>query len=325
LARKQRTQPTLKDNTDSVPIEDLLSEAQEAADRAVPENTLRAYKADWQDFARWCKRRQLSALPAKPSTLGAYLVARARTHKMSSLRRRLTVIGKVHKIRGEPNPGSDQGVRNTWRGLLRSKGEAQTRKAPLLIDDLRRMMQVLPESLSGIRDRAIILLGFSGAMRRSEVVALNVGDLELAKEGLVIWIRRSKTDQTMKGRKIGVPYGEREPTCPVRAVLRWIESSRIADGPLFRKVNRFGRVEGTQLSGYALAVIVKAAFKKIGRNPRRFGGHSLRSGLATSAAMAGVEERAIQDQTGHKSLKALRAYIRDGNLFRNNAAGKIGL
>jgi len=311
--------------SDVVPIEDLLREAQETANHSIPPNTLRGYRADWSDFSQWCQHRKLSALPANPTTLCAYLIARAHTHKLSSLRRRLTVIGKVHKIRSEPNPVNDERVRKTWRGLLRTKGEAQTRKAPLLVEDLRKMMQSLPETLAGLRDRAIILLGFAGAMRRSEIVALDVADLELTKEGLVVNIRRSKTDQTMKGRKIGIPFGQHESTCPVRSVQRWLEQAHIIEGPLFRKVNRFGRVEPTRFSPYSVAVIVKNAFKLINRNPGRFGGHSLRAGLATSAAMAGVEERAIQDQTGHKSLKVLRTYIRDGNLFRNNAAGKVGL
>lgn len=324
MVGEKENQPPIA-TSDAVPIEDLLREAQETANRAIPPNTLRGYRADWFDFSKWCQRRKLRSLPTSPETICAYLVARARTHKLSSLRRRLTVIGKAHKIRGEPNPVTDERVRKTWRGLRHTKGEAQTRKAPLLVDDLRRMMQALPETLAGARDRAIILLGFAGAMRRSEIVALDVTDLELTKEGFVVWIRRSKTDQTMKGRKIGIPFGQHDSTCPVRSVQRWLEQAQIVDGPLFRKVNRFGRVEKTRFSPYSVAVIVKAAFKLINRNPGRFGGHSLRAGLATSAAMAGVEERAIQDQTGHKSLKVLRTYIRDGNLFRNNAAGKIGL
>lgn len=313
------------DALDSVPIEDLLREAQEAALQAMPENTLRSYRADWRSFDRWCQRRKLRPLPAEPSSVCAYLAAQARTLKTSTLRRRYMVIGKVHKIRGVTNPLDDERVRRTWRGILRTKGEAQSRKSPLLMEDLRKMMEALPDTLAGHRDRAIVLIGFAGAMRRSEIVSLDVSDLELAKEGLVVMLHRSKTDQTGKGRKIGIPCGQNEQTCPVRCVQRWIAEAKISDGPLFRKINRFGRVEANRLVPYSVALIVKDAFELIGRDPNRFGGHSLRAGLATSAAIAGVEERSIQEQTGHKNLKTLRSYIRDGNLFRNNAAGKIGL
>ena len=327
MADKKKSQSPIltADASDALSIEDLLREAQETAKHAMPASTLRSYRTDWRDFDRWCQRRKLSPLPATPSSVCAYLVVRARTLKTSTLRRRLMVIGKVHKIRGEVNLADDERVRKTWRGILRTKGEAQSRKAPLLIEDLRKMMTTLPDTLTGHRDRAVILLGFAGAMRRSELGALDVSDLELTKEGFVVAIRRSKTDQTGKGRKIGIPLGQHEETCPVRSLQKWLEQAKISEGPLFRKVNRFGRVEENRLVPYSVALIVKSAFKLIDRNPRRFGGHSLRAGLATSAAMAGVEERSIQEQTGHKSLKTLRSYIRDGNLFRNNAAGKIGL
>lgn len=326
LAKKSGSSPAPAVNkSDSIPIEDLLQEAQELANHSMPANTLRSYRADWRNFEVWCRRRKLQPLPADPASVCAYLVDRARTLKASTLRRSLLVIGKVHKIRGVPNPKDDERVRRTWRGLLRTIGEAQTQKSPLLMDDLRKMMVALPDTPTGHRDRAIVLLGFAGAMRRSELVSLDISDLEQTTEGLVVVLHRSKTDQTGKGRRIGIPYGQHEETCPVRRVQRWIAEAKLSDGPLFRKINRFGRIEGNRLVPYSVALIVKNAFDRIGKNPKRFGGHSLRAGLATSAAMAGVEERSIQEQTGHKSLKTLRNYIRDGNLFRNNAAGKIGL
>lgn len=322
---KESTDKVVPTISDATPLEDLLVEAQQAARASMSANTLRGYRADWRDFAAWCQRRKLSPLPALNGTVCAYLVARSRTHKTASIRRRMMVIGKIHGIRGAADPTKDGRVRKTWQGLLRSKGEAQTRKAPLLIDDLRKMMEAMPDTLAGIRDRAVILMGFAGAMRRSEIVALDFTDLELAKEGFVVSIRRSKTDQTGKGRKIGIPFGQHPETCPVKSVQKWLEQAGITKGPLFRKVNRHGRVEATRMAPYSIAVIVKKAFKLIHRNPSRFGGHSLRAGLATSAAIAGATERSIQDQTGHKSLKTLRTYIRDGNLFRENAAGKLGL
>lgn len=310
---------------DDIPVEELLDEVSAYERKALPKNTKRAYAADWADFLAWCVKKRLAALPAKPDTVAMYLTTRARTHKVSSLSRRLTVIGKLHKAQGQPNPVTDERVKRVWRGIMRDKGEAQTRKKPALVKDLRKMMAVLPEGLAGVRDRAILLFGFAGAMRRSEIVALNWGDLELTDDGFAVQIRRGKTDQTGKGRRIGIPYGSYPETCPVKAMLAWIEAAEIERGPLFRKVNRHGHLEGTRLSDQSVAFIVKRSMKAAGVSPANFAGHSLRAGLATAAAMAGADERTIQEQTGHKSLKVLRTYIREGSLFRNNAAKKAGL
>lgn len=311
--------------TEHIAIEELLEEVARYERKALPENTRRAYRNDWRDFRTWCERRQQMALPARPETVALYLTARAKTHKVSSLSRRLTVIGKIHGAAGKSNPVKDDRVRRLWQGILRDKGEAPSRKSPALIGDLRKMLKALPSGLSGIRDRALLLFGFAGAMRRSELVALNLGDLQLTDDGFVATLRRSKTDQTGKGRRIGIPFGEHEETCPVKAMLAWIEQSGIERGALFRKVNRHGQLEGPRLTDKSVALIVKRALKAAGINPANFSGHSLRAGLATAAAIAGVDERAIQEQTGHKSLKVLRTYIREGSLFRNNAARKVGL
>ncbi len=310
---------------DLIPMEDLLAEAASAARDSVPENTLRAYKADWNDFLRFCTRKQVLPVPARPETVCAYLAARARSLKTSSLRRRLTVIGKVHRIRGAKNPLEDVRVRQTWRGILRRKTEAVERKDPILLKDLQCISSSFDATLAGNRDRAVILFGFAGALRRSEIVALNVDDLKLTDEGFVVYVRRGKTDQMGAGRKVGIPYGQSFLTCPVKAVLAWLEAAEITSGAIFRKVNKHGRLEGERLSSHSVPLVVKRAFKRIGKRPRSFSGHSLRAGLATQAAMAGASERSIQNQTGHKSLKVLRNYIRDGNLFRENAAKKAGL
>lgn len=310
---------------DSLDPEELLQELARYEKKSLPQNTRRAYAADWADFRRWCERRRLIAMPARPDTVSLYLAARARTHKVSTLSRRLTVIGKLHKAWGKPNPVRDDRVRKVWRGILRDKGESVERKRPTLINDIRKMMASLPRDLAGTRDRAVILVAFAGALRRSECVAIKLGDLELSEDGFILHLRRSKTDQTGRGRKVGIPYGEREETCPVRAMLAWLKASGIDRGAVFRKVNRHGDIEGERLTDKSVALIVKRAAKLAGINPKNFSGHSLRAGLATAAAIAGVDERAIQEQTGHKSLKVLRTYIRDGSLFRQNAAKKVGL
>lgn len=314
-----------RDASDSLSIDDLLSELARFEKRALPENTRRSYASDWKDFRSWCARRSRVALPASPETVALYLTARSRTHKVSSLSRRLTVIGKVHRAWGKVSPVTDDRVRRVWRGILHDKGEAPERKTPTLTSDIRKMVAGLEDDLAGLRDRALLLCGFAGAMRRSELVALNFSDLQLTDDGFVIHVRRSKTDQTGKGRKVGIPYGQHAITCPVRALLAWLERSHIDRGAIFRKVNRHGQLEGTRLSDRSVAEVVKRACRAAGLKASMFSGHSLRAGLATSAAMAGVEERSIQEQTGHKSLKVLRTYIREGNLFRNNAAKKVGL
>lgn len=310
---------------DLVPLEDLIAEAQKIARESIPENTKRAYKADWNDFQKFCERRRLSFLPARPEFVCAYLAAKARVLKRTTLRRRLTVIGLIHRMRGHENPVDDSRVKQTWRGILRSKVETEERKAPLLLKDLKEICEALPPTLSGLRDRALLLLGFAGALRRSDLVALNVSNVELTDEGLVVHILRGKTDQFRVGRKVGIPFGECPLTCPVKALHSWLDAAEISDGALFRKVNRHGETEGKRLCDASVALIVKRSFEAIGKRPQRFSGHSLRAGLATQAAMMGASERSIQNQTGHKSIKMVRTYIRDGNLFRENAAKKTGL
>jgi integrase len=187
------------------------------------------------------------------------------------------------------------------------------------------MLDKLPATRVGLRDRAVLLLGFAGAFRRSELVSLDVADLEFSSAGLIVTLRKSKTDQKGAGRRIGIPYGSTEGTCPVRAVQAWLETARISDGPVFRPLDRFQRVQTTRLSDKAVALIVKRRAKAVGLDPTRYAGHSLRAGLATSAAAAGASERVIMSQTGHRSADMVRKYIREGSLFTANPAGMVGL
>jgi integrase len=187
------------------------------------------------------------------------------------------------------------------------------------------MIGRLPEGLLGVRDRVLLLIGFTGAFRRSELVALDRAAVQFTREGLVVTIWRSKTDQEGEGRKIGIPYGSNPETCPIRSLQEWLERSGIAEGPLFRPINRHGKIASTRISGSAVAEVVKKYVEAVGLNPDLFAGHSLRSGLATAAASAGASERSIMDQTGHRSLAMVRKYIRTGSLFRENAAAVLGL
>jgi integrase len=211
------------------------------------------------------------------------------------------------------------------KGIRRTKGTAPAQKAPALTDDIRAMIDATDASIIGIRDRALVLLGFAAAFRRSELVALDVEDCAFGKDGLTITLRRSKTDQDGQGRKIGIPYGANPETCPVRVLQGWLEQAGTSSGPVFRSINRHGQVQPGRLSGIDVARVVKKLAERAGLDPANYAGHSLRAGHATSAAIAGASERSIMNQTGHRSVQMVRRYIRDGSLFRENSAGKLGL
>jgi site-specific recombinase XerD len=312
-------------NTQMGALAEIADRASEFAHNSKSENTIRAYRSDWNHFQGWCKVHCRSVLPATPETVALYVTDLTSTHKTATITRRISAISQAHQIAGFETPTQSSQVRLVLAGIRRRMGTAQTPKTPVLVEDLRRMIAQLPQSLLGVRDRALLLVGFSGAFRRSELVALDVADVPVTREGLVVTIRRSKIDQEGEGRKIGIPYGSNPDTCPVRALQDWLNACGFAEGPLFRPVDRFGRVASIRLSGAAVAEIVKRYAAVVGMKVADFAGHSLRSGLATSAAMAGASERAIMNQTGHKSLNMVRRYIRDGSLFRENAAAVLGL
>lgn len=299
--------------------------ASEFLTNAKAANTRKAYAADWDDFLHWCRRFRRTPLPALPETVACYLADCAARLKPSTLQRRLATISEAHKTAGHESPTRSAKVRLVWAGIRRQLGAAQDHRKPVLTPHLRAMLDALPDSLVGVRDRALLLLGFAGAMRRSELVGLDVADLAHTDDGLVVLVRKSKTDPTGVGRKIGIPFGTCPETCPVKAVTAWLDESKIDDGPLFRRVDRYGFVSDTRLCDRTVAEVVKRSLAAAGKSARRFSGHSLRAGLITQAAMNGVSERAIADQSGHKSLLVLRRYIRDGSLFRENAAAKVGL
>ena len=301
------------------------AQAKAYADASKAANTRRAYRADWADFAAWCERHGHTALPATPATLALYLAERAETCKPATLGRRLVTIAQAHKAAGHDTPTTAPVVRAVWAGIRRVKGTAQEGKAPAVTDDVRAMVAGLPDTLRGHRDRALVLLGFAGAFRRSELAALDVADVEETRAGLVVRLRRSKTDQEGAGRTVGIPYGAYVESCPVRAYRAWREASGVAAGPLFRSVDWQGVLSPGPLSDKGVARVVKRRAKAAGLDPEKYGGHSLRAGLATAAAQAGKPERAIMAQTGHKSLSMVRKYIREGDLFRENAAAGLGL
>jgi len=308
-------------------IASLGRQAQEFAASAKAAHTLRAYQADWEDFRGWCAAHEAGSMPATPQTVALYLTDRAATLKTSSLARRLTTINRAHQVAGYPSPAAMQHaiVSEVWKGIRRTKGTAQVGKKPFLTSDLRRILAALPADLRGVRDRALLLAGFAGGFRRSELAALQIEDLEATAEGIVVRLRRSKTDPEGQGRMVALPYGSDPKTCPVHALQAWMEAAGLTAGPLFRAIDRRGAVSKRGFNPDSIGYLVKHAAAGAGFETADYAGHSLRAGLATQAAMNGAGELAIMKQTGHRSLATVRKYIREGSMFRDNAAGKLGL
>ena len=315
--------PTREEKADLVPPS--LDQAREFARQSKAESTLRGYRADWRDFCGWCERNSQHPLPASPESVAAYIAERPARLKVGSIQRRLNAVAEAHKSVGLETPTASGIVRNTLKGIRRTIGTAAIQKAPALTADIRAMVETTDAGLIGLRDRALILLGFAGAFRRSEVAGLNVADLDFSRDGLAVTLRRSKTDQDAQGRKIGIPYGSNPETCPVRTLQAWLERAGLLEGSVFRSLNRHGQLLSRRLSGADVARIVKKLAERAGLDPAKFAGHSLRAGHATSAAASGASERSIMNQTGHRSVQMVRRYIREGSLFRENSAGKLGL
>jgi site-specific recombinase XerD len=279
-----------------------------------------------EDFFTWCKQYGVNSRPAAPETIVRYLTDLAvRGLKVSTITRRVSAISQAHQSVGLDSPTHSLLVRSTLAGIRREIGVTQLGKAPVLTEDLRVMVNALPHSLIGKRDATLLLLGFSGAFRRSELVGLDVEDLRFIREGLKVTLRRSKTDQEGEGIEKGITYGSHPETCPVRALEGWLHAAEISSGPVFRSINRHGQLQQGRLSDKAVALVVKRSVAAAGLDPAQYSGHSLRAGLATSAAQHGVEERVIMKQTGHRSTATVRKYIRMGSLFRENASAMVGL
>lgn len=284
---------------------------------SLAESTRIAYKSDLSHFECWGGQ-----IPASPEMVANYLAAFADDLSIASLNRRLAALSKAHQARGLPTPTTTELVKATVRGLKRIKGVAQRQAQPLIKEDLILALEATGERLKDVRDRALLLLGFAGGFRRSELVGLNCADVEVVRQGIVIHLRRSKTDQNGEGRKIGIPHA-RGRWCPVAALEQWLDRSGITEDALFRSIDRHGRIGLEPLSGEAVCLIVRDRVRLAGINPAGYSGHSLRAGLATSAAQAGVSSWKIRQQTGHVSDAMLARYIRDGELFIANAAGAL--
>ena len=234
-------------------------------------------------------------------------------------------INKAHELAGLAGPARAEGLGEVWDGIKRTLTVAQDAKAPILSADLRSMVATLGDGLLGLRDRAVLTIGFAGAFRRSELVDVDVDDMREVRDGLEIVVRRSKTDQEGAGLLKAIPYGSRPETCPVRAYRDWIAAAGVSSGPVFRGVSRHEHVSPTRLTSQVVALVVKRAALAAGLDPGLYAGHSLRAGLVTQAKLAGKSDDAIMDQTGHTSTTMLRRYRRIRDRFADNAAAGIGL
>lgn len=305
---------------------DLAERARSFATASRSTSTLTAYESDWRHFTAWTAKHDLAALPADPETIALYATDLADRFKPSTIGRRMAAISVTHQHAGFPSPTQDASVRSVITGIRRTYGGAPKQVAPAVIGEIRKMVARMNGSTIDIRDRAILLLGFAGAFRRSELVALDVADLATRPDGLLVTIRRSKRDQEGRGDTKAIPFGSDAETCPVRAVAAWLTEADIAEGPVFRPIDRHGNVSDSRLSGKAIALVVKRAAERADLDPAAYGGHSLRAGFVTTAAANGATERAISRQTGHAPNSAvLRTYIRHASAFTDNAVSMVGL
>jgi site-specific recombinase XerD len=292
-----------------------LAKAEKAA------STRKAYGTDYRLFKAWCDAKGVSSLPAAPETVAAYIAAEAQTAKPSTISRRVAAIRYAHKLAGIQTPTDAEGVKATMRGIRRTFGGARNKKAPAVAAKMLGMVATAPDSLAGLRDRVLLLLGFAGAFRRSELVALDVADLAETETGLLVTIRRSKTDQERQGVTIAIARGD--VACPVKALRDWLDAAGIEAGALFRPIDKGGTVRAARLTDRSVANIVKAYAERAGFDASMFSGHSLRAGFLTSAAGKGASIFKMMDVSRHKSVDTLRGYVRDAELFKDHAGAGL--
>ena len=300
---------------DLVNIKNLELETISNLRNSKAQNTLRAYNADFRDFSNFCNQNDFKEMPTEPKILSLYITHLSATSKFSTLKRRIASIGVLHKMKGHYLDTKHPIIIENLMGIKRKNGVNQKGKKPLLINNLKLLINVIHQYQKNtdklLRDKAILLIGFSGGFRRSELVNIEYEDLDFVTEGLKIFIKKSKSDQSGEGLIKAIPYFNDETFCPVNALKKWLKHSKIKKGKIFN------------VSDKTVALIVKKYSNLAGLDSNKYSGHSLRSGFATSAAEAGAEERSIMSMTGHKSTEMVRRYIKEANLFKNNALNKI--
>jgi integrase len=290
----------------------------------VASNTQRTYLSAWRSFESWCAGHGLAALPATPLVCAAYLADRASQLRATSLAVHVAAIAQRHQGAGHPSPTSSPEVVQVLRGIRRELGVAPRKKSALLSKDLRTLVSGLGRTRRDLRDKALLLLGFCSGCRRSELVGLDVEDVSFRDDGVLVSLRRSKTDQERAGRVVPVEYGVNAESCPGNALEDWLSAAAIRTGPLFRPIDRHGRIQPKRLNGRAVARILQGRASSAGLDPQNLAGHSLRSGLATAAALARVDERDIARRTGHRNLRVMRGYIQDADPFAAGLTQRLG-
>ena len=291
-------------------------------------NTVRAYKSDFEDFSLFCVKNNFNSLPTEPKIISLYLTfLSSKNVKISTIKRRLVSISVIHKMKGHYLDCKHPIIIENFMGIKRLRGVNQKGKKPLLINNLKQIIDVINKEkepdLKKLRNKALLLIGFAGGFRRNELVSLNLEDIEFVFEGLKITLKKSKTDQFGEGFTKGIPHFQDSLYCPVTNLKRWINVSKIKKGPIFLRFSKGSNLTNSRLTDQSVALIIKEYLLKAGINNQNYSGHSLRSGFATSAAEAGAEERSIMAMTGHKSSDMVRRYIKEANIFKNNALQKV--
>ena len=291
-------------------------------------NTVRAYKSDFEDFGLFCVKNGFQNLPSEPKVVSFYLThLSTKNIKISTIKRRLVSIGVIHKTKGHYLDTKHPIIIENLMGIKRRKGTVQKGKKPLLINNIKQIIDVINKEkeadIKKLRNKALLLIGFSGGFRRNEIVSLDLEDIEFVFEGVKITVKKSKTDQFGEGMIKGIPHFENSLYCPVTSLKRWINFAKIKKGPIFVKFSKGPKITKQRLTDQSVALIIKEYLLKAGIDNKNYSGHSLRSGFATSAAESGAEERSIMAMTGHKSSDMVRRYIKEASLFKNNALNKI--
>ena len=290
-------------------------------------NTLRAYKSDFKDFDTFCAKHSLNSLPTEPKIVSLYLTHLSKNSKISTLRRRLVSISMVHRLKGHYLDTKHPIIVENLMGIRRAKGSIQKGKKPILINHLKTIINVINDQkfddIKKFRDKSIILVGFGGGFRRTELVSIDYEDLEFLPEGLKITLKKSKTDQLGEGMIKGLPYFSNENYCPIVNLKKWLEISKIKSGSIFRRFTKGSILTDKRLTDQSVVLMIKEYLNLAGIENKNFAGHSLRSGFATVAAESGADERSIMAMTGHKTTQMVRRYIKEANIFKNNALNKI--
>ena len=308
-------------------VKKLHEETLENLKNSKANNTLRAYKSDFRDFGAFCVKHGFNSMPTEPKVVSLYLTHLSAKTKISTLRRRLVSIAVVHRIKGHYLDTKHPVIVENLMGIKRKKGSIQKGKKPILINHLKQIINVIDEQkiekIKKLRNKTLILIGFAGGFRRKELISIDHEDIDFVQEGVKITVRRSKTDQFGEGMIKGLPYFSNEKYCPVTNLKNWLILSKIKTGPIFRRFAKGSILTSHRLTDQSVVLIIKECLKLAGIENQNFSGHSLRSGFATVAAESGADERSIMAMTGHKTTQMVRRYIREANIFKNNALNKI--